>query len=113
MLPRGPAGLSKSTNRGVFPGLLKEKFRNLGVVHKTRFEGDQQTLTLSVMQLVDTMQAGGVAGNISRNFVGFVELPSFPLTFIQKKNSLWYRGGSFLSVRPCVCASVCHFEKVP
>ena len=65
MLPRGPAGLSKSTNRGVFPGLLKEKFRNLGVVHKTRFEGDQQTLTLSVMQLVDTMQAGGVAVNIN------------------------------------------------
>ena len=38
------------------------KVENLGVVHKTRLEGDHQTLTFGLMQLFDTTQPGGPIG---------------------------------------------------
>ena len=34
-------------------------------MHKIRLDGEHQTLTFGVMQLVDTMQAGGATVNIS------------------------------------------------
>ena len=42
-----------------------------------------------------------------RNFVGFVEFPSFPLTYMQKKKIPYGTG----VIRFCPC--VRHFEKVP
>ena len=36
------------------------KVGNLGVMHKIRLEGDHQKLTFGVLQVVDTMQPGGV-----------------------------------------------------
>ena len=41
---------------------------NLGVMHKIRLEGDNQTLTFGVMQLVDAMQPAGANVNISWGF---------------------------------------------
>ena len=47
--PRGP---SKSSKRGAFPGLQNKKWE-LGVVHKTKLEGDHQTLIFHLMQCFD------------------------------------------------------------
>ena len=46
----------------------KIKFGNLGVMHKIRLEGDHQTLTIGVVQLVDVMQPGGAKVHISWGF---------------------------------------------
>ena len=47
---------------------LRIKVGNLGVMHKIRLEGDHQTLTFGVVQLVVAMQPGGAKVNISRGF---------------------------------------------
>ena len=58
-------GRSKSSINGPNSRL---KVGNLGVMHKIRLEGDHQTLTFGVAQLVDAMQPGGAKVNISWGF---------------------------------------------
>ena len=47
---------------GPFPRSLNKSW-DLGILYKTRLEGDHQTLNFGLMQLFDTMQPQGPTGS--------------------------------------------------
>ena len=59
--PQGATGLSKSL-KGVSFQVQQIKVGNLGVVQKTRIEGDHQTMSFGFMQLLNIMHPRGSAG---------------------------------------------------
>ena len=63
--PEALGGCENRKKMAHFP-VCKIKVGNLGVMHKTRFEGDHQKLSFCAMLVVDAMQP--VGANVSIRF---------------------------------------------